>query len=86
MQTYRIGVIADTHTPEFLPALPKGINHHFEGVDLILHAGDITGTQVLEELRAIALVTAVKGDHDKLDLPLKMVIENGTIEAEILPL
>ena len=78
MQTYRIGVIADTHTPEFLPALPKGINHHFQGVDLILHAGDITGTQVLEELRAIAPVTAVKGDHDKLELPLKTVIEIGS--------
>ena len=40
METYRVGVIADTHVPEFLPALPEGIAGLFQGVDLILHAGD----------------------------------------------
>jgi len=77
METYRVGVIADTHVPEFLPALPEGIAGLFQGVDLILHAGDITGKEVLDELTGLAPVIAVKGDHDKLDLPAKTVVEIG---------
>jgi len=55
----RIGVISDTHgllRPEVLRA--------FAGVDHILHSGDIGGAQVLEELRAIAPVTACAGNVD----------------------
>ena len=77
METYRVGVIADTHVPEFLPALPEGIAGLFQGVDLILHAGDITGKDVLDELKALAPVIAVKGDHDELYLPAKTVVEIG---------
>ena len=77
MTTMRIGVIADTHTPEFLPALPVGVKHIFQEVDVILHAGDITGKEVLDELRTLAPVIAVKGDHDALDLPVKTVVEVG---------
>lgn len=70
-------MIADTHVPEFLPGLPKGIARLFQGVDLILHAGDITGSEVLNELKSLAPVVAVKGDHDALDLAAKTVIEIG---------
>jgi putative phosphoesterase len=58
----RIGIIADTHglvRPEALDAL--------RGVDHILHAGDIGGAHVLEELRAIAPVTFVRGNNDEDD-------------------
>ena len=58
----RIGVIADTHgliRPEALAAL--------EGVDHILHAGDIGGDDVLDALRAIAPVTFVRGNNDDAD-------------------
>jgi putative phosphoesterase len=55
----RIGVIADTHGL-FDPAIQR----HFQGVDHILHAGDIGGGLVLEQLRAIAPVTAVSGNVD----------------------
>ena len=54
-----IGVIADTHgllRPEALAAL--------HDVSLIIHAGDIGGPQVLEGLRAIAPVVAVRGNND----------------------
>ncbi len=77
MDAYRVGVIADTHVPEFLPALPDGIVHLFRDVDLILHAGDITGSEVLDELKLLAPVIAVQGDHDALDLPVKTVVEIG---------
>jgi putative phosphoesterase len=55
----RLGVIADTHgklRPEVLKL--------FAGVDHILHAGDIGNPKVLEELAALAPVTAVYGNAD----------------------
>jgi uncharacterized protein len=58
----RIGVISDTHglmRPEALAAL--------QGVDAILHAGDIGGDHVIEALRAIAPVTFVRGNNDDSD-------------------
>jgi putative phosphoesterase len=50
-----------------------------EGVDLILHAGDILDVSVLEELEEIAPIRAVAGNMDMGDvketLPGKTVIE-----------
>lgn len=54
-----VGVISDTHgllRPEVFEA--------FEGVELILHAGDIGGDDILIELQAIAPVYAVRGNMD----------------------
>lgn len=54
-----IGVISDTHglvRPEVFSA--------FRGVRLILHAGDIGDTWVLEALGAISPVVAVRGNND----------------------
>jgi putative phosphoesterase len=56
----RIGVISDTHgllRPEALRALA--------GADLIVHAGDVGSPDVLEALRAIAPVVAVRGNNDR---------------------
>ena len=55
----RIGLISDTHgllRPEALAYL--------RGSDHIVHAGDICDARVLEELAAIAPVTAVRGNND----------------------
>lgn len=55
----RIGVISDTHgllRPEGLTALA--------GVDAILHAGDVGDAGILEALRRIAPVTAIRGNID----------------------
>src|SRR2546428_10974461 len=62
--TTRIGVIADTHCPEFLDRLPERVFTALQGVDLILHAGDIPATPTLDALASIAPVEAVRGDHD----------------------
>jgi putative phosphoesterase len=59
MRTIRVGVIADTHGL-FDPAIPR----YFRGVDHILHAGDIGDRAVIQELEAIAPVTAVSGNVD----------------------
>jgi uncharacterized protein len=56
----RIGVISDTHglmRPEAVRALA--------GVDAIVHAGDVGAPEVLQALRALAPVTAVRGNNDR---------------------
>jgi putative phosphoesterase len=62
---------------EFLDALPPGVERAFRGCDLILHAGDLSVPEVLDELGRIAPVVAVRGDHDRLDglgLPDRAVV------------
>ncbi|MGH9456974.1 MAG: metallophosphoesterase family protein [Thermoanaerobaculia bacterium] len=55
----RVGVISDTHG-----RLDADIAGIFEGVDHIIHAGDIGDEAILYELRAIAPLTAVAGNID----------------------
>ena len=62
--TTRVGVVADTHCPEFLDRLPDRVFEALRGVDLILHAGDITGPDTIAALERIAPVEAIRGDHD----------------------
>jgi uncharacterized protein len=56
----RIGVISDTHgllRPEAVAAL-RGVEH-------ILHAGDVGEIGILEQLRQVAPVTAIRGNIDR---------------------
>ncbi len=55
----RLGLVSDTHGL-FDPKLPLV----FGGCDLLLHAGDVTHAAVLDELRRIAPVRAVRGNND----------------------
>ncbi|HKE60368.1 MAG TPA: metallophosphoesterase family protein [Pyrinomonadaceae bacterium] len=78
-----IGIISDTHglvRPEAIAAL--------QGVDLILHAGDIGNQDVLDTLRQIAPVVAVRGNNDKgewaNDLPDWEVTEVGPVSIYML--
>jgi len=64
--TTRVGVVADTHCPEFIDHLPQGVASALQGVAMILHAGDINASSTLDELARIAPVEAVRGDHDRL--------------------
>ena len=70
--TTRVGVVADTHCPEFLDRLPDRLFEVLHGVDLILHAGDIVGAETIAVLEHIAPVVAIRGDHDRelTSLPL----------------
>ncbi len=69
--TVRLGVVADTHCPEFVSELPPRVFEALHGVELILHAGDVNAATTLEALERIAPVVAVRGDHDRTlnDLP-----------------
>lgn len=60
--SFRIGLISDTHgllRPEALNAL--------QGVDHVIHAGDIGKPFILEELARIAPLTVVRGNNDTGD-------------------
>jgi len=54
-----VGVLSDTHGHLY----PK-VRESLTGVDHIIHAGDIGSPRVLEELRRLAPVTAVRGNCD----------------------
>jgi uncharacterized protein len=59
-----IGLISDTHG-----LLRASVHEALAGVGLILHAGDVGGNEILEELRIIAPVRAVYGNTDDISDP-----------------
>jgi putative phosphoesterase len=76
MKTQKIGVIADTHgllRPEAIEAL--------KGSDLIVHAGDIGKPEILEALKSVAPVVAIRGNIDTGEwcqsLPIGETVEAG---------
>jgi len=74
----RIGVLSDTHG-----LLREEIKVRLRGSDMILHAGDIGSPSILEDLRQIAPVAAVRGNVDTAawakDLPeMEYVQVEGT--------
>jgi len=79
---FLVGIISDTHG-HLRPEVAKA----FAGVDLIIHAGDIGKHEVLQELRAIAPVHAVRGNMDggwAHDLPATEVVEIGEVLIYVL--
>jgi putative phosphoesterase len=61
----RVGVVTDTHVGEWVARLPESVLSAFAGVDLIVHAGDLTDLSVIDRLATLAPVVAVQGDHDR---------------------
>ena len=57
---FRVGLISDTHG-----LLRPEAKAFLRGSDYIIHAGDIGNAGILEELSAIAPVTAVRGNNDR---------------------
>jgi len=66
-----LGVLSDTHIPDRAKRLHPAILPIFKkaGVSAILHGGDVSVPSVLEELRQVAPVYAVRGNRDWLMLP-----------------
>jgi putative phosphoesterase len=73
-----VGVIADTHGL-LLPSAIKAL----KSVDIIVHAGDIGNNEVLDNLKSIAPVFAVRGNMDMIkglkNLPETEVVEVGDV-------
>jgi putative phosphoesterase len=57
-----IGLLSDTHVPARMRALPPVLFERLAGVDLLLHAGDLDDPSILDQLRQIAPVHAVRGN------------------------
>ena len=83
MTTHRMGVIADTHgllRPAAIAA--------FQGVERIIHAGDIDTPDVLQALRTLAPVTAVRGNVDMgpwaRALPLTAALTIAQVGIDVL--
>jgi len=81
----RIGVLADTHIPHRTQEMPPAVFTALKGSDVILHAGDLESTEILEPLRRIAPTYAVRGNlhwqfstgtHDQ-SLPLALTFKIG---------
>ena len=79
----RVGLISDTHgllRPEAVAFL--------RGSDFIVHGGDIGHAGVLEELAALAPVTAVRGNNDKAAwagaVPETAVLQVGAVRIYVV--
>lgn len=75
---HRIGVISDTHIPDFR-RLPESIWQHFAGVELIIHAGDLSVLRVIAELETIAPVVAVQGNVESDEVMLKLPVKRELV-------
>jgi len=79
----RIGLISDTHgllRPEAVQALT--------GVEQIIHAGDVGAAAIIEHLRALAPVHAVRGNNDRgawaAELPLQLALQWAGVRIHVL--
>jgi uncharacterized protein len=76
-----IGLISDTHG-----LVRPDVHTALAGVELILHAGDVGGGEILDELGLIAPVRAVYGNTDPIDDPrmpsaIEMTIDGVSIHV-----
>lgn len=60
----RIGLIADTHMPGALEQIWPQVLEAFEGVDAILHAGDLHTLDIIHQLEEVAPVRVARGNGD----------------------
>lgn len=77
-----VAVVADTHLPRGGRRLPEACVARLRAADLILHAGDVVASHVLDELRELGPpVHAVYGNADAPELrallPKELVVDAG---------
>ncbi|MCD4706639.1 MAG: metallophosphatase family protein [Candidatus Sabulitectum sp.] len=83
----KIAVLSDTHIPARLQTLPGQVYEACADVDLIIHAGDIEDTSVIDDLLRLAPVKAVSGNMDGLEVSnrfpdtLNMELQDFTVSV-----
>ena len=78
----KLAVISDTHLPRGRRALPERCVEELRCADLILHAGDLSTTAVLDELERLGPpVAAVRGNVDEPALADRLP-EERIVDAE----
>ena len=76
-----VGLISDTHG-----LLRPSVHEALRGVSIILHAGDVGGPEILDELRMIAPVYAVFGNTDPVgdpNLTQEVVVPVADVEVHV---
>lgn len=79
MTAHLVGVVADTHGL-LRPELEEAV----QGVDLIIHAGDVGEKVVLDALEAIAPTIAVRGNMDRERWARKLRYTETATVGEVL--
>ena len=64
----RVVVLADTHAPRRWKSCPPQVASYLRRADVILHAGDVCTSAVLDEIAQYAPVHAVRGNNDGPDV------------------
>jgi hypothetical protein len=72
-----IAIISDTHLPRGSRALPDACVARLQAADLIIHAGDFSRLEILEELKGFGPVIAVYGNTD--DVLLRAALPESTV-------
>lgn len=83
----KFGVISDTHLQQAAGALEDLLRGPFQGVDKILHAGDITELAVLEIFRGkevLAVCGNMDGPSVRQELPQKRMIQAGKFQIGLI--
>jgi putative phosphoesterase len=79
----KLGIISDTHN-----RLPKEVFTIFDGVDRILHAGDINRKSIITDLSALAPVSAVRGNCDGFplasELDVQLILELQSVKVMLI--
>ena len=78
----KIGLISDTHSAGSGRDLPDAVLRALEGVDLILHCGDLECIGVLDYLETVAPVLAVRGYEDPMEPGDRLAYATRVVHAE----
>lgn len=79
----QVAILADTHVPSRVPAIPEWVQDELRAADHTIHAGDFGSRDALEAIRRLSTdLTAVAGNVDPADLDLDPVasVELGGVE------
>jgi uncharacterized protein len=82
----QIAVLADTHIASG-HTLPDRVWERIADADVILHAGDVTAPELLDELRAVAPLHVVRGNNDHRlvgQVPDRLSVELGGVEVAMV--
>ena len=84
-----LAIVSDTHLPRGRRRLPEACLERLAAADMILHAGDVSAAEVLDELEAIGPpVAAVYGNVDSEEvrrrLPETRVLDAGGARIAML--
>ena len=77
-----LGVISDTHSAGKGRDLPKKVLDALQGVDMILHCGDLECLGVLDYLEEVAPLLAVRGYEDPIEDSERLALTTRVVKVE----